>query len=251
MSDRYNTPIIIIVGCLLVFAFYYFFKRNNVVKNEGTLNMKGGSENTKDDNMSYTNDESNSSNYDVEDDSLDIISRRAKGLDGNYFQQQGTPRENSYRAKKQDLSGVDDAYEIEDMTKKYTDQYVPIDASDGNNIGKTTSNNKNERNDKYGKINGAVDFDNYKGNLDNKHDVDKLLPAQVEQDWFETINPTNVKNSNLINIYRPIGVNTISSSHKYACRDIRGIADAVCPKFTVSPFLQSSVPPDRSYKSLC
>jgi hypothetical protein len=72
-----------------------------------------------------------------------------------------------------------------------------------------------------------------------------------EKDWFETIETVDVKNSHLINIYRPIGANTIGSTHKAAIYDIRGLDKAVCPKFVVSPWLQSSYEPDRSSKGIC
>jgi len=260
MSNTYNIPLIIIVGCLLIFAFYYFFKKNNEVKNQGALssyldvpshyNNSSESTYTNDLSSSYDND-NNSNSENSENESIEIIKKRAVGTDGNYFQRQGGRKVNSYSASKQDLSGVTDAYEIEDMGRKYDDRYEPIDESGGDNTAKTSTSNKNDKNDKYGNLNGNVNFSNDKGNSGDKYDVDGFLPKQVEKDWFETIEPTNVKNSNLINIYRPIGVNTISSSHKNACRDIRGIADAVCPQFNVGPFLQSSIPPDFSYKSLC
>jgi len=68
-------------------------------------------------------------------------------------------------------------------------------------------------------------------------------------DWFETIESVNVKNSHLINVYRPINTNTIcQETKKY---DIKKLDNAVCPKFVVSPWLQSSVTPDRSFKDLC
>jgi len=255
MSDRYNMPLIIIVGCLLIFAFYYFFKKNSVVKNNGTLNVKVDSssmnQSSEDDNSSYTPDY-NSNSSDDDDDSMVRIGRRGQGgLDRDYFEQQGAlPRENSYRAKKQDLSNVEPgAYEIDDMTRDDNKQYTPIDESDGNNRLNTQVNNKLERNDKYGNINGRVDFDNYKGTSTEKHDSNQLLPQEKEADWFQTIETTNVKNSNLINIYRPIGVNTISSSHKLASYDLRGTVP--CPKFNVAPWNQSSVAQDNSLKSLC
>lgn len=254
MSDRYNIPLIIIVGCLLIFAFYYFFKKNSVVKNNGTLNVKVDSSNmnqtsSDDDNSSYTPDYNSNSS---DDDSIARIGRRGQGgLDRDYFEQQGgIPRENSYRAKKQDLSNVDpDAYEIDDMTKDDNKQYTPTDISDGNRLSLTQASYKLERKDKYGNIHGKVDFDNYKGTSTEKHDSNQLLPQEKEADWFQTIETTNVKNSNLINIYRPIGVNTISSSHKLASYDLRGTVP--CPKFNVAPWNQSSVAQDTSLKSLC
>jgi len=100
--------------------------------------------------------------------------------------------------------------------------------------------------------NGAnVNIPNNKGTEKDKYNVDNYLPQQKEKDWFETIETVDVKNSHLINIYRPIGANTIGTTHKNSTYDWRGTDNAVCPKFVVSPWLQSSIEPDRSMKSLC
>lgn len=80
-------------------------------------------------------------------------------------------------------------------------------------------------------------------------DSDGLLPKE-EKDWFDTVpEPVKVNNRHLININRPIGVDTIGSSMKIACRDIRGNIPA--PKFVVSPFLNSSVEPDVATVGFC
>ncbi|QKF94020.1 hypothetical protein QKU48_gp0562 [Fadolivirus algeromassiliense] len=80
-------------------------------------------------------------------------------------------------------------------------------------------------------------------------DVDKYLPQEVNDDWFEVQpEPISVKNRHLINITKPIGVNTIGTSLKNASHDIRG--SPACPKFVVSPFLNSSIEPDVNLKPL-
>ena len=75
-----------------------------------------------------------------------------------------------------------------------------------------------------------------------------LLPVE-EKDWFEDVTPTKIKNRHLINIYRPVGVNTISTSLKNPSLDIRG--SPANPKTVVSPFLNSSIEPDHNIKGLC
>lgn len=80
-------------------------------------------------------------------------------------------------------------------------------------------------------------------------DVDKYLPQEVNDDWFEVQpEPISVKNRHLINITKPIGVNTIGTSLRNASWDIRGTP--ACPKFVVSPFLNSSIDPDVNLKPL-
>jgi hypothetical protein len=79
---------------------------------------------------------------------------------------------------------------------------------------------------------------------------DKLLPQEVNKDWFETMpDPIKVKNRHLININKPFGTDTIGSSLKNASHDIRGNIPA--PKFVVSPFLNSSIEPDLNTKGFC
>ncbi len=80
-------------------------------------------------------------------------------------------------------------------------------------------------------------------------DVDKYLPQEVNDDWFEVQpEPISVKNRHLINITKPIGINTIGTSLKNASHDIRGSVG--CPKFVVSPFLNSSIEPDNNIKPM-
>ena len=75
-----------------------------------------------------------------------------------------------------------------------------------------------------------------------------LLPVE-EKDWFEDVTPTKIKNRHLINIYRPVGVNTISTSLKNPSLDIRGAP--ANPKTVISPFLNSSIEPDHNIRGLC
>ena len=80
-------------------------------------------------------------------------------------------------------------------------------------------------------------------------DVDKYLPQEVNDDWFEVQpEPISVKNRHLINITKPIGINTIGSSLRNASWDIRGAP--ACPKYVVSPWLGSSIEPDTNLKPL-
>jgi hypothetical protein len=80
-------------------------------------------------------------------------------------------------------------------------------------------------------------------------DVDKYLPQEVNDDWFEVQpEPVSVKNRHLINVTKPIGINTIGTSLKNSSWDIRGVPS--CPKYVVSPFLNSSIEPNVNLKPL-
>jgi hypothetical protein len=82
------------------------------------------------------------------------------------------------------------------------------------------------------------------------YNLDNFLPKQVNEDWFDNVpEPISVKNRYLINVSKQVGVNTIGSSHKNASWDLRG--EVYCPKFVVSPWMQSSIEPDTSLVGLC
>lgn len=283
MSTSDNTPIIFILGSILLLSLYYIFN-GQPIHNEGALQTKRqrspsgmngenvqkgqdeyehdqdsdisdnmsdelsenseNSENTEDTNVSLRDDKPdmrptvNRRQADADDSvdsSLEVIRERAMGLNGPYYRRKNGNKykHNSYRAlgAGTDLKQVDRHFRVADVTKNYTDRFVPIDESDG--------------------LQSPVNIKNNKGIGTNKHDVNSFLPQQKEKDWFEVIETVDVKNSHLINIYRPIGANTIGSTHKGAIYDIRGLDKAVCPKFVVSPWNQSSWEPDRSSKSLC
>jgi len=80
---------------------------------------------------------------------------------------------------------------------------------------------------------------------------EKMLPQEVNDDWFDVQpEPVAVKNRHLINVTKPIGVNTIGTSKRNASHDIRGTIPN--PKMTVSPWLQSSIEPDNMLRGgLC
>ncbi len=79
---------------------------------------------------------------------------------------------------------------------------------------------------------------------------DNYLPQETNKDWFEVMpEPISVKNRHLINVSRPVGVNTIGNSLRNASWDLRG--SPPCPKFVVSPWQQSTIEPDYNIKGLC
>lgn len=79
---------------------------------------------------------------------------------------------------------------------------------------------------------------------------EKLLPQQENKDWFDTVEDAiTVKNRHLININKPIGIDSIGSSMKNASWDIRG--DIVNPRFAWSPINQSSIEPNIQSSGFC
>jgi hypothetical protein len=100
------------------------------------------------------------------------------------------------------------------------------------------------------KIISAVDLN--KQNVKNYNAKD-FLPKEINDQWFDTDfsqAKTNLNDDKLINTDRfVIGINTVGQSLKNASYDIRGtIAN---PKFSVSPWNNSTYEPDYNIKPLC
>lgn len=92
----------------------------------------------------------------------------------------------------------------------------------------------------------------------NKNNVDKYnakdyLPQEINNKWFDTDFSQaqhNINDGNLINPDRfVIGINTVGQSLKNASYDIRGTIPN--PKFSVSPWNNSTFEPDYNLKPLC
>lgn len=89
-----------------------------------------------------------------------------------------------------------------------------------------------------------------KYSLSEIYNSDNYLPQNKRDDWFEVLpEAISVKNRHLINVSKPIGINTIGTSLRNPSWDIRGTPS--CPKFVVAPWLQSTIEPDTNLKSLC
>lgn len=222
---NFNKIIFVAVILILVYLLCDMYKP---IHNDGDVVIN----NSDNDSDSHIDDDSDNSSV-YSDDSMSTIDNRARGLNNNIANKNNDKYHNiSYKAQDRDLSSVDgEFYNVPDVTQNNTNRYTGIDESDMNNANIDIKNNKGTENDKY--------------------DLNGFLPQEEEKDWFETIETVDVKNSHLINIYKPIGVNTIGSCQKNATYDLRGTDKAVCPKFVVSPWMQSSIEPDRSMKSLC
>jgi hypothetical protein len=123
---------------------------------------------------------------------------------------------------------------IKDSHQSSNNDFGPIDETSG---GFASFKNNNKEPCGSGKECSPEDLFN----------VDKMLPQEVNDDWFNVQpEPVSVKNRHLINVTKPIGVNTIGSSLRNASHDLRGPEE--CPKFTVSPWLQSSIEPDHNLR---
>lgn len=91
-----------------------------------------------------------------------------------------------------------------------------------------------------------------KNNVKNYNAKD-FLPKEINNQWFDTDFSQakfNINDDKLINTERyVVGINTVGQSLKNASYDIRGTVPN--PKFTVSPWNNSTYEPDNNLKSLC
>ena len=87
----------------------------------------------------------------------------------------------------------------------------------------------------------------------SQYDAKDYLPKEINNKWFDTDFSQakyNLNDDKLINTDRyVIGVNTVGQSLKNASYDIRGTVPN--PKFTVSPWNNSTYEPDYNIKPMC
>lgn len=87
----------------------------------------------------------------------------------------------------------------------------------------------------------------------SQYDAKDYLPKEINNSWFDTDFSQakyNLNDDKLINTERyVIGVNTVGQSLKNASYDIRGTVPN--PKFTVSPWNNSTYEPDYNIKPMC
>lgn len=99
----------------------------------------------------------------------------------------------------------------------------------------------------------TTDMVNLNKNNVQKYDAKDFLPKEINDKWFDTDFSQakfNLNDDKLINTDRyVIGVNTVGQSLKNASYDIRGTV--ANPKFTVSPWNNSTYEADTNIKSLC
>ena len=91
-----------------------------------------------------------------------------------------------------------------------------------------------------------------KNNVKN-YDAKDFLPKEIQSSWFDTDFSQakhTLNDDKLINTERyVIGINTVGESLKNASYDIRGTVPN--PKFSVSPWNNSTYEPDYNIKPLC
>jgi len=263
-----NTIQLIIIVSVVLLSLYYYMPACDPIPNEGSLTMYGKKK-QKDivvDDQSMGSDDNSSTDNTDDYRSTDILSESENDEDSNQTSNSGydgqstdaTLDDQSIDSIKYRATGPNNALNKK-IDYKY-DSYNKLNSGFTSNVEKIFDVNQvvtnkpaefNPSEDDVETTNaGAINYKVDKKQEEKlKYDINQFTPKQKNKDWFEVIDSIDVKNSQLINIYRPIGANTIGSSLKCASRDIRG--NVPCPQTVVSPWLQSSVQPDHNIKSLC
>lgn len=89
--------------------------------------------------------------------------------------------------------------------------------------------------------------------VEDLFDVDKMLPQEERDDWFDTEPLQTTKkikgNQFLVHPKYNIGVNTVGTSLRNGSHDLRG--DIPNPKINIGPWMNSTIEPDTNIKGLC
>jgi len=88
--------------------------------------------------------------------------------------------------------------------------------------------------------------------IKDQFDSNKMLPNEIEQDWFDVeplLTTKKIRGTHLLHPKVHMGVNTVGSSLRNGTHDLRG--DIPNPKIYVSPWLNSTIEPDTNIKGIC
>lgn len=135
--------------------------------------------------------------------------------------------------RKSKSDNLDKFFESTHPNQSNNNQFQPMIENDGKFAAYTSGNSSNKLSDK------------------DKFDPSSLLPREKNNDWFDDpFDQTTAKSTNLINIYRPMGVRSTQTT-KGRSHDLRPVPPN--PKFPVSPFGNSSWEADGNLndKALC
>jgi len=151
-----------------------------------------------------------------------------------------------------------------DLMVKPNNNEAPVNSTLLNNASSIYSFEPNDNNTHSGaSLNNAFErpvpssadtdiVDLNKNNVTNYNATD-YLPKEINDDWFNTdFSQAKYKmnDDKLINTDKyVVGVNTVGQSLKNASYDIRGAINV--PKYTVSPWNNSTIEPDYNIKPLC
>ena len=226
-----TTKILLMVAVAMV-AFYFYtnkksYKKSGYMKRDSERKRQAVYEHF-DQETGETKQEEISSESELEQEESEFLKKMRNKNSGR-----GKYKRSNYRdgVRPGDSSDLDKFFEEGTQFEENENNFAASNDSSANFASYTPGDKKKSKRDE----------DNY-----NSGD---FLPKETNNDWFEDVQAVSVKNRHLINVYRPVGVDTTSSSRKNASLDIRGTPPN--PKTVVSPFLNSSIEPDHNIRSMC
>ena len=236
MSIPNEAKILILIVLVLLVIYLFMNNSSTPVQNDGSLTQDLPSQ------MSVT---------DVRDNNSQALSLETQSNNSNDsgilddasadFRKKMTSRDSSRGGYKGSSYNKGNRYAKTSSLDKFFEGNSPADANAGAGF---TSSVENE-----GKYAAYLSTGpSKKLSEKDKFDPNSLLPKENNGDWFDDpYETTNIKSSRLINIYRPVGVNTIQTTLKNPSLDIRGCPPN--PKYPVSPWNNSSIEPDTNIRN--
>ncbi len=257
MQLNSQTKLLLTIAVILLLVYFVYNQQSMFIPNEGQVELTVDNDNQETNSLPTNIEE-------VEEDSAKVQKMPKEDMvkylpqrdyappESDWLKQKFNSRNKAKRAyKKSSYSGAMRG----NLGPKNWDQYF----DHNNNVIGSSQTGENDKFLPTDESNGNLAIFKSKGRStcgsnqncepEDLFDVDKYLPQEVNDDWFEVQpEPISVKNRHLINITKPIGINTIGTSLRNASYDVRGAP--ANPRFVVSPWLQSSIEPDVNLKPL-
>lgn len=221
MGNVNSNILLIILAIIIIVGIIYYFNRNkNTVSYEGYNKVDSPNSPKKKNNKKYRSDE-------ISDSVMDEL------LVGFDVDEKSKKKSNK---KKSTFSPADPAASCYGT-------YIPDDQLNSDSDSENSANDKNftHKKKKYTKRTPE--------DIKDLFDVDKMLPNEVEEKWFDTqplLCTKKIKGANLIHPKVHMGQNTISSTLKNATLDIRG--DIPNPKVGFYPWNNSTIEYDDNLR---
>ena len=266
-----STSIVLII--ILLGGFLYLINEcnsNNAINNSGALesgNSGNSGNNVVDDEEDEDSVYDESESQEVESRDVDTQATESGSQAVTQTDEQTASQDSDSQLEEQDsVKPVKDKRKLKMVGRnnklRKRVKYVSSSYKDGKRGGESDSSLdsffENTVNDQDVQFNGneinANDLASYvpgkkSQEKDDMYNAKELLPKESNKGWFDVYNNVKVKNTHLINVYRPIGANTVSGTLRNPTYDFRG--DIPNPKYVVSPFLQSTIDPDTNNRGLC
>lgn len=255
MIDLSDGDKILLLILLVAVAIYFFSSSSKAdpIHNEGMLTQDPVLSNNFNDMIDVSNDQNNDNNdNNSSNGSNGSNGSKSSSIASNVTSESNaSTNSNSDLAKKMTPVRSFDGYKYSSYSKgdrgtksneldKFFEGNYPKDANTNNGFSPVVENDGQYAAYTSGKPKKLTDKD--------KFDPNSLLPREKNTDLFDDpYEQATSKSSRLINIYRPVGVNTVQTTKKLATHDIRG--NPPTPKFNISPFLNSSVDTDNNFKN--